>query len=234
LNPVILSISDMNCCHAQEQCAGLEQLFDSGMARADLNEYQKNGPGKITHWLLEAIQQAMQGKLQGASLLDIGGGVGVIQHELAQAGAGEVVGVDASTAYLDIAKAEAEKRGYAERTRYHFGDFATLAPDIAPADMVTLERVICCYPDMRALVQASSARAKQVYAVVYPRDVWWMKAGRELLNFGMRLFRRKFRFFVHPTSEVEAIVQANGLTRQFYRASWVWQVVVYRRQTPDL
>jgi magnesium-protoporphyrin O-methyltransferase len=219
----------MNCCHPQDQCTGLEQLFDAGMAQADLEDYTKHGPGKTTRWLLDAIRAAMRDKLQGASLLDIGGGVGVIQHELAQAGVGEVTGVDASTAYLDIAKREAEKRGYAERASYRFGDFAALASEIAQADVVTLERVICCYPDMRALVKLSSERAKQIYAVVYPRDVWWMKFGRDLLNFGMRLFRRKFRFFVHPTQVVEAIVLANGFTRNFYRASWVWQVVVYQR-----
>jgi hypothetical protein len=221
----------MNCCNTQEQCAGLETLFDSGTAQSELDDYVKHGPGKTTRWLLDAIRQAMRDGLQGASLLDIGGGVGVIQHELVQAGVCEVVGVDASTAYLNTAKREAEKRGYAAHASYRFGNFAELASDIAPTDVVTLERVICCYPDMRALVQLSSERAKQIYAVVYPRDVWWMKVGRDLMNFGMRLFRRKFRFFVHPTESVEAIVTANGFARQFYRASWVWQIIVYQRVT---
>ena len=219
----------MNCCHA-DQCAGLENLFDSGTAQADLADYLKRGPGKTTRWLLDAIQQTLREKLKGASLLDIGGGVGVLQHELVQAGVSDVTGVDASTAYLNTAKSEAEKRGYADHAHYRFGNFAELAQDIAPADVVTLERVICCYPDMRALVQLSSERAQKIYAVVYPRDVWWMKAGREALNFGMRLMRRKFRFFVHPTEAVESIVLANGFARQFYRASWVWQVVVYQRK----
>jgi magnesium-protoporphyrin O-methyltransferase len=219
----------MSCCHSStDQCAGIEQIFDARTAQSDLRDYLKNGPGQTTRWLLDAIADVLQSQIRGASLLDIGGGVGVLQHELARAGVSQVVGVDASTAYINTAKNEAAQRGYA--ARYTQGNFVDVAADVAEADIVTLERVICCYPDMQALVRLSSARAKKVYGVVYPRSVWWMRLGRDVLNGVMFLLRRKFRFFVHRTEDVEALLLENGLVRRFYRASWVWQVVVYERR----
>ena len=47
----------------------------------------------------------------GATLLDIGGGVGAIRHELLAAGATSVTSVDASGPYLDAARSESKRRG---------------------------------------------------------------------------------------------------------------------------
>ena len=165
----------------------------------------------------------------GKTLLDIGGGVGAIQHELLQAGAGGATNVDASSAYLNAARQEAERRGHAERVNYCYGNFVELAPQIEPVDIVTLDRVICCYHDMAALVGLSSARAGELYGVVYPRATWWMKLGVEIINKLSWLTRNPFRIFVHPTPAVEAIIHANGLKEHFRRQSLIWQVVVYRR-----
>ncbi|UCC73007.1 MAG: methyltransferase domain-containing protein [Gemmatimonadota bacterium] len=82
--------------------------------------------------------------MEGATLLDIGGGVGVIQHELLDAGARGATGVEAVPRYLAAARGEAERRGHAERVDLVLGDFVELAGAIEPADMVTLDRVICC------------------------------------------------------------------------------------------
>jgi len=102
-----------------------------------------------------------------------------------------------------------------------------LAPGIAPSDIVTLDRVICCYPDMEALVRLSVARASKLYGVVYPRDAWWMKIAIPIGNFILWAMRNSFRAFVHPTKEVETIVRSNGLERRFYRKTAIWQVAVY-------
>lgn len=104
------------------------------------------------------------------SLLDIGGGIGVIQHELRAAGVTGITGVDASRAYLAMAREEAERRGYAGDARYVYGDFVALADGIAPADIVTLDRVVCCYPDMAALMDSAAAKAGRFLGLVYPRD----------------------------------------------------------------
>ena len=212
----------MTCC----QCQGIESIFNKNMASRELKDYRKNGPGKTTRLLLNALKTA--GKTH-ESLLDIGGGVGAIQHEMAGAGIEKVVSVEASTAYLAAAKDEAVRRGYVERASYHFGDFVSLAPDMAPADIVTLDRVLCCYHNVEALVSLSAARAAHLYGLVYPRDVWWMKLFRPLFNTIFWITGNPYRFFVHASETVEALIARQGLSRRFYKKTFVWQVVVYER-----
>ena len=208
------------------QCRGLEQLFDEKTAAQDLKAYRKKGPSKTTRLLLAALKSA---GVEGATVLDIGGGVGAIQHDLLQAGAGRAIHVDASTAYLDAAKNEAEQQGHAERVEYHFGNFVDLAPDLAAADIVTLDRAICCYPDMPALVGLSAGKARRLYGLVYPRDTWWMRLGSRLLNGFLWLQRTPYRFFVHSRQDVEAVVRESGLTRHYYHQTFLWRIAVYRR-----
>jgi len=212
----------MTCSH----CQGAEKTFDKGMAEGDLRDYHRKGPGKTARLLIGALEA---GGIQGTTLLDIGGGVGVIQHELLKNGASNAIHVDASSAYLQAARQEAERQGHADRITQVHGDFVDLAPQIPQADVVTLEKVICCYPDMHALVGLSSARAGKLYGVVFPRDTWWMKLGMQIINLFQRLRRDSFRFFVHPTQEVEAVVRANGFERRFCRKTPFWQVIVYAR-----
>jgi hypothetical protein len=49
------------------------------------------------------------------------------------------------------------------------GDFIDLAEQVPEADAVTLDRVVCCYPDATTLVGASARKARRVYGLVYPR-----------------------------------------------------------------
>jgi len=211
----------MKCC----QCQGIESLFDQEVARDDLAAYRKAGPDKTTRMLLEAIRAE---GVENGSLLDIGGGIGAIQHELA-AVTDHIINVDASSAYLRAAQEEAARRGYAERASYHHGDFVDLAGEIETADIVTLNRVICCYHDMESLVQLSAARAGQLYGLVYPRDSWWIRLGRPIVNGFFWLQRNPFRMFIHRTQKVDGLVRNLGFKRGFYRRTLIWQVVLYKK-----
>ena len=104
-----------------------------------------------------------------------------------------------------------------------------VAPRLASADIVTLDRVICCYDDMEALISASAARAERLYGVVYPRDRWWSRAGSSLANLACRVRRTPFRLFIHSPAAVERVIRSQGLTRRFYQTTALWQVVVYAR-----
>lgn len=212
----------MNCPH----CQGAEKIFDSGTAERDLRDYRAHGPSKTTRLLIEALKGA---GIEDLALLDIGGGVGAIQYELLKGGASSAICIEASSAYLQAARQEAKRQGYAKRIGYHHGDFVDLAPQLPQADIVTMDKVICCYPDMQALVELSSARAGKLYGVVFPRDTWWMKVGGRIANLFLRLRRNAFRIFVHPTAEIEAVAGANGLKRRSYRRTLLWQVIVYGR-----
>jgi magnesium-protoporphyrin O-methyltransferase len=206
----------------------MESQFDRGEAGRKLRAYRTGGPPRSTRILLGAL--VAEG-VAGMTLLDIGGGVGAIQHELLKAGAERATNVEASNAYLDVARAEAMRQGHADRATFHHGDFVALADEIAPADIVTLDRVICCYHDMPALVGRSSTKARRLYGLVYPRDTWWVRAGVKAENGMHWLERTPFRVFAHRSAEVDAVVRRNGLEQRFKRNAGPWQVIVYARQT---
>ncbi len=137
--------------------------------------------------------------------------------------------VDASTAYLGASQEEADKRGHRDRVTYVYGNFVELAPEIAPADIVTLDRVLCCYPDMPALVAASTSHARHLLGVIYPRDTWWTRLGGRAENLWFWLRRNPFRIFVHPATAVDAAIRASGFSPRFQKNSGIWQVVLYGR-----
>ncbi len=207
-------------------CLGIEKQFDQAWVAGDLRRYRKRGPMRTTQLLVDALKAE---GVEGQTLLDIGGGIGALQNELLKGGMQSVTGVDASTAYLAVAAQEAERQGHADRVRHHHGDFVALASEIEPAGVVTLDRVICCYPDMEALVGRSAERAQRLYGVVYPRRVWWARLNFAFINLTNRLRRNPFRLFLHPPDAVDALIRDAGLKQRFYRKTILWQVVVYGR-----
>src|SRR5579871_3423008 len=155
----------VNMAHCQ--CEGIERCFGTERVARELANYRKRGAAKATRLLIEALQTE---PLEGLTLLDIGGGVGAIAHAVLPVGVSQALDVDASAAYIAAAREEAERRGLAERMRFAHGNFVDLAPTIPAADLVTLDRVICCFDDMPALVSLSAARAKRFYGLVFPRS----------------------------------------------------------------
>lgn len=213
----------MDCC----QCPGFEKKFDRKYVARKLKKYYKNGSKKTTKQLIEALQA--QG-VERMTLLDIGGGIGDIQLALLKSGVSFATDNEASMAYLEACRYEAERLGLAERIRHIPGNFVEVAKDIEPADIVTLDRVICCYRDMPTLVNLSAQKAKKLYGVVYPLDRWWVWMAMEVYyNFRHWIQRSPMRNFVHPSREIEAIIQRNGLKRCFYKLMGPWQVAVYAR-----
>jgi len=112
------------------------------------------------------------------------------------------------------------------------GDFVELAPALGHADVVTLDRVICCYGDMPRLVELSAARARRIWAAVYPRDEWWTRLAFRAINAFLRLRRTGFRVFVHAPSAIADVLRASGLQPVRLRRTLVWEVAVYRRPAP--
>ena len=209
------------CCRVD-----YDALFDDRDAQRQLDDYRRNGPARHTQRLLDAI--VAEG-VAGATLLDIGGGIGAIQHELLAAGAATSVDVDFSRPYLAAARIEAERRGLAERESHRYGNFVDVANEVEAADVVTLDRVICCYPDMRALVGSSVAHARKVYGLVFPVDRWWIRLGAAMVNAVLRVTRQGYRVHVHRTADVDALVRSGGFEPRTHERGLIWQSLVYRR-----
>jgi hypothetical protein len=203
--------------------------FDAESARKDLLSYRAGGPDGSTQRLLDVL---IGEDVTGASVLDIGGGIGVVQLELLKAGASRTLDVDASGPYLAVAESEAAEEGFADQTAYRHGDFVDVAGEIEPADVVTLDRVICCYPDVRSLVSLSAQRARRLYGLVYPVDRWWTRAVGRVLNFLDWLGRSDYRMHVHSQSLVDRLIREAGLEPRYHHSGRIWQTAVYTRVTP--
>ncbi len=165
------------------------------------------------------------------TLLDIGAGVGVLHHELLGRGVERAVHLEAAAAYVEAAQEEAARRGHGARMQFLHGDFVDLAPTLLDADLVTLDRVVCCYPDLEPLVQQSAAKARRCYALSFPHDRWYVRGYTWWQNDRRRRAGSSFRTFVHPVAQIRALVRKAGFDLRLSRRTLVWEVLVYTR--PD-
>ena len=166
----------------------------------------------------------------GATLLDIGCGIGYLHQRLLQAGASSAVGVDLSAKMLEEARAQALEQGLTERTDYREGDFVELARALAPADIVILDKVICCYPDAQALVQRSARMTGRVYAFTIPRDRWIVISALLVIRVLLVLIRCGFRSYVHDPAAVDRWLTQEGFVRAFEESTFFWLTRVYSRR----
>src|SRR5262249_7074741 len=150
-----------------------DRLFDPKIAEGDLRRYRRKGPDPSTRLMLEELRRL---PLDGVSVLDVGGGIGVLGLELVASGARHVVDVDASAAYLTTAQQQVADGGWEERLGAVSADFAALDEPVEPTDIVTLDRVVCCYPDYERLLERASGCARRALALSYPRDRWYVRA----------------------------------------------------------
>jgi len=180
----------------------------------------------VTGLLVAELQQRA---LQGHDLLDIGAGIGVIAAEMAMSGMAKATVVEASPAYLDVARRKVGSIYAHGHAQFILGDFALISGTLADADVVTLGRVVCCYPDAETLLQQAATRTRRMLAFTYPRDRWFVRAATWLENCWRRLRGNAFRTYVHLPRQMEAVLETAGLVRIAQRATSVWMLDVYER-----
>ncbi len=136
----------MDCCNVN----GLNEIFNKTRATKESRKYLRKGLDRRATMVVGCLRDQA---LAGASILEIGCGVGSLHMELLKQGAGSAVGVDVSQSYVEAAAGLSRTLGFQDATQYHMG-FVDLEEDIPSADMVVLDRVICCYPDMEGALTA--------------------------------------------------------------------------------
>jgi magnesium-protoporphyrin O-methyltransferase len=181
---------------------------------------------KQTNLILEAIHSL---GLKNANLLDIGGGIGAIHHELLEDVTREATHVDASSAYLKQARQEAARRGHSDRITFIHADFTDVASEVPKADIVTLDRVVCCYPDFHTLLTAAAEHSHRALVFTYPRETWYLRVALQIANFFQKLRRDPFRVFLHPVAEMDALLKGKGFKRVSLRRLFVWEMALYQR-----
>jgi SAM-dependent methyltransferase len=200
--------------------------YDGLNAKADLARWREGKLHAPTRELIEVIRRE---GVDEARVLDIGAGVGAVHISLLEAGAVAAIDVDASPEYLASARSEAERRGLNGRVEYQYGDVVELIDDLPPAEIVTLDSVICCYPYLESLLAAATRSRPRLVGITYPRDVWWMRVFMRLYNLVHAVRRSPARYFIHRHAEVEKLMGGAGYRSVHEGGARVWRVVLYRR-----
>lgn len=206
--------------------AGAAARLFSRFARRHRRHYLRKGLQKSQRQMIEGLTRA---GTSGAALLEIGCGVGYLHQSLLETGAGRALGIDLSDRMLEEARALARERGLGARTEYLQGDFVELAGTVQPADVVILDKVVCCYPDAETLIQRSLAKGRRVYALTYPRDRWFVRWGVGLTALALRLVRSPFRSYVHNPKRIEAWITDRGFRKDHEARTAIWLTQVYVR-----
>jgi len=213
----------VSCCAG---CTATANHFGAEVARRDLERYLKKGPDRTTRSILTAVRSS---GLTDATLLDVGAGIGVLQHELLDNGFKSATYVEVSPAYLAMARQESDARGHAGRVRFVQGDIVTVASGLTVADVVTLNRVICCYADCISLVKAASSRARAIFVCSLPRDRLLVRWVSWLRNWLRRVRGEDFQSYVHPPTTIEATLNKCGFRKEGSHNSFVWHTMLFCR-----
>ncbi|MFW6039924.1 MAG: hypothetical protein ACOC9N_02480, partial [Gemmatimonadota bacterium] len=221
----------MSCC---AHCTAADTNFGLEAARSDVERYRRRGPDRPTRLMLESIRKIPSEAIEGGCLLDIGAGIGVIHHELLGDPIVSATHVEAASAYTHVAKEEDARRGVEGTVDYVLGDAVELSEDLPAADLVTLDRAICCYPDWRSLVRVSASKARRWYAFSVPHERWYVRSAVAIQNLLRRLRGNEFRTFVHPVLEIDCMLVERGFRRIALRRTLVWHVALYASASEDI
>jgi len=212
-----------DCCTPGD----FDLLFNARQAASDARAYRRSGLDAESRRIVETVRRLLPNAF---TVLEIGGGIGAIQLELLRAGASRATNVELSPGYEPTAAALIAEAGVEGRVERRLADFVAEAPTIGAADAVILQRVVCCYPHVDALVTAAARHAGSMLVLTFPVDRWWMGLPVALVNLWPLLRGSKFRVFVHPTRSVVAAAEREGLRLVDRRKGLLWQMLVLTRE----
>ena len=204
-----------------------EEMFTARKARATLRRYRRNGLDNLER---DMVSIASAQALTGARVLEIGGGIGTIQAELVSAGAtsGEIV--ELVSAYEPYARELARDKGIEGRSVFRIVDVLDHPEAVAPADIVVLNRVVCCSPDGVRLTSVAGTLAGRMLLLIYPRDRAVVRLVMRVMNGLFRLVGRSFRTFLHAPSLLHAAATDEGLSVAETSRTFVWEFAAFRRR----
>jgi magnesium-protoporphyrin O-methyltransferase len=201
-------------------------MFGARTARRDAKRYRRKGLDDTAGVMVDFLRRR---GLEGASVLEIGGGVGALETELLRAGAAQAVNVELSPYYEETARELWRETGVADAAEYQVADVAADGRQVGPADAVVMHRVVCCYPDYEALVGAAAGRARRYLVMSFPRERALVRLGLGVVNTVARLLRWEYRSYVHPVAGILAAAERHGLRTALEHRGLVWQVAALER-----
>ena len=201
-------------------------MFNDRFARHLAARYRKKGLGRTARRMVDLLAQR---GVQGATVLEIGGGVGEIQLELLRRGAASATNLELSPGYEPEAARLLQEAGLAGRVDRRQADIASDPDAVEPADIVILHRVICCYPDYAKLLGAAADHARRQLVFSFPLRNPASRAVLATQNLTLRLTGRQFRVFAHPPAAMLRVLTEHGLRPTLAHRGPVWQVAAATR-----
>jgi methyltransferase family protein len=207
------------CCSP----AGYSRVFSERRAGSEARRYRRKGLDATSRRVFTVVtRQPVSG-----TVLEVGGGIGAIQIELLKKGAARATNVELAPTYETAAKALLREAGLEDRVERRVVDFVEASEGVEPADLVLMNRVVCCYPDMPRLVGAAAERTRDRLVISYPAARWWIRLGLGLAN--LLLSMAQFRVFVHSPRAIRAAAEARGLRTVTVEPGLIWEVVCLQR-----
>ena len=210
------------CCDPH----GFDEVFSPRFARRVARRYRKRGLRRAERDIVEFL--ATRG-LAGATVLEIGGGVGEIQLELLKRGAARTTNLELVAAYDGPAGELAREAGLADRVERRLHDIVEAPEQVERADVVVLHRVVCCYPDYEALLSAAGGHARRLLVFSFPTGSRLTRLAIGLENLQRRVRRNDFRAFVHPPERLIATAESQGLTLTYRHRTALWSIAGFER-----
>lgn len=207
----------MPCCCARDY----EKVFGRRTAARDARRFRRRGLRGSAEDVV-----ALAGDVLGATVLEVGGGVGAIELELLAEGAERTTNVELSSSYAEPAAKLASERGVTGRMEHRIGDFVEEADAIPPHDVVVMHRVVCCYPDVEALVGAGAAHARSRMVLTYPQERRLLRAAIAIVDAVMRAGGSSFQVYLHPFDRIEAAASGMRVVER-RRSGFVWETAAF-------
>jgi 2-polyprenyl-3-methyl-5-hydroxy-6-metoxy-1,4-benzoquinol methylase len=205
------------CCDPHG-CGG---VFDSRFAGRRAARYRRRGLDRTARRMVDLLEES---GIDGATVLEIGGGVGEIHLELLRRGAASATALELSPAYDAEATRLLAEAGLTDRVQRRLADIAAEPDAVEPADIVVLHRVVCCYPDYARLLGAAADHTRRQLVFSHPPRNPVSRAVVATQNLVLRVSGRKFRVFVHPPAAMLAVLAEHGLQPVPDQSGRLWRV----------
>jgi 2-polyprenyl-3-methyl-5-hydroxy-6-metoxy-1,4-benzoquinol methylase len=201
-------------------------MFGARFSRHVARRYRGRGLDKTAKRIVAYL---VDRGVSGASVLEIGGGVGEIQLELLRRGASRTTNLELVDSY-DVDAAElASEAGMSQRMTRLKVDLAVAPDAVAAHDVVILHRVVCCYPDYERLLTAAADHASRFLIFSHPPANWPARMLFRIPNAGFRLRGLSFRTYAHPPEAMEAVARRRGLRIDIRYRGPIWRIVTFAR-----
>jgi SAM-dependent methyltransferase len=203
-------------------------------AASNADRARRRGFGsKIGRALVEALDST--GELKDHTVLDLGCGTGDVALATLARGATAATGIDLGSGAIGHANQLAKERHVEDRASFSVGDAARVP--LGPHDVVVLNRVVCCYPEIDALLANALPVARRVVALTMPPSTGFLGSVAKLeASIANRWYRlrdrtfRGFRVYIHDIGRIDARVRAAGFAPVLVgRRGFAWRLAVYER-----